>query len=66
MNMLLCVAVTALRHTSDSGALAFLLIALISEKKSFSNAPFHLSYRHFPVSWGDFFAICSKKEMHSL
>lgn len=35
MNMLLCVAVTALRHTSDSGALAFLLIALISEKKAF-------------------------------
>lgn len=33
MNMLLCAAVTVLRHTSVSGVLAFLLIGLISEKK---------------------------------
>lgn len=33
MNMLLCAAVTVLRHTSVSGVLAFLLIGPISENK---------------------------------
>lgn len=37
MNMLLCAAVTVLRHTSVSGVLAFLLIGPISEKNKKKN-----------------------------
>lgn len=37
MNMLLCAAVTVLRHTSVSGVLAFLLIGPLSEKNKKKN-----------------------------